>query len=333
MKKNLTIILTIALLIAIVGTISIHGVSAANKKLKIAFIPQLIGIPYFTAMEKGGQRAAKDLGVEFSYVGATTTSAPEQVRIMDSLIRQKYNAITVSVLDPASINPIIEKARKAGITVLTSDSDSPSSARQAYVAQSTDKDLGYTLIDELVKTIGGKGEIGIISGEPTATNLNAWIGFMKERLQKYPDVKLVDVRYTAGGSSEAAFREAQQLMTRYPDIKGLVAVASTTVPGVAQAVQAGGKVGKVAVTGYGSPNTVRPFIKSGVMTKSILWDPEQLGYLTVWASVKFIRGEKLKPETKVPGLVNPVQWDAKNKIVLLGTPLVITKDNVDKFDF
>ena len=33
-----------------------------SGKTKIAFIPQLVGIPYFSAMEKGGERAAEDLG-------------------------------------------------------------------------------------------------------------------------------------------------------------------------------------------------------------------------------------------------------------------------------
>ncbi|MBK4773273.1 MAG: autoinducer 2 ABC transporter substrate-binding protein, partial [Pantoea sp. Morm] len=31
---------------------------------KVAFVPQIIGIPYFQAMEAGGKRAAHDLGVE-----------------------------------------------------------------------------------------------------------------------------------------------------------------------------------------------------------------------------------------------------------------------------
>ena len=42
-----------------------------SGKTKIAFIPQLVGIPYFSAMEKGGERAAADLGVDYLYTGAT----------------------------------------------------------------------------------------------------------------------------------------------------------------------------------------------------------------------------------------------------------------------
>ena len=209
---------------AVAEEAAVEEPAAEEATLRIAFIPQLIGIPYFTAMEEGGYAAAEKFGGEFMYVGSPTANAAEQVRLMENLIEQKVDAISISVLDAASLNPVIKKASEAGIAVYTSDSDSPDSERQIYVAQSTDKDLGYTLIDELVKNIGGAGQIAIVSGESTATNLNAWIGFMKERVdQEYPDVEIVDTRYTTGGSSEDALRQAEELMTRFPDLKGLVA--------------------------------------------------------------------------------------------------------------
>jgi rhamnose transport system substrate-binding protein len=33
----------------------------AQKKYKIAFVPKLVGIPYFNAMEEGGKKAAADI--------------------------------------------------------------------------------------------------------------------------------------------------------------------------------------------------------------------------------------------------------------------------------
>lgn len=306
----------------------------AGQRTRVAFIPQLIGIPYFTAMELGGLKAAEDLGIEFMYVGAPTASASEQVRLFENLIQQKVEAISVSVLDSVSLNPVIRKARAAGLAVFTSDSDSPDSERQVYVAQSMDKDLGYTLIDRLALQCGNEGEIGIISGESTATNLNSWIAFMKERVAStYPKLKIVDVRFTSGGSSEDALRQAEELMTRFPNIKGLVAVASTTVPGVVQAVQQADLAGEVAVIGYGSPNTVRPFVKAGVMKESVLWDPWKLGYLTAWAGKQLADGTSFAAENAVPGFDKPVKYFADEKILLLGDPLVITAQNVDTFDF
>jgi ABC-type sugar transport system substrate-binding protein len=306
----------------------------ASEQWRIAFIPQLIGIPYFTAMEEGGNDAAKAFGVEYLNVGSPTASAAEQVRLAENLIQQQVDAISISVLDSESLNPVMERAKEAGIVVYTSDSDSPNSVREVYVAQALDQDLGYTLIDQLASQIGNAGQIGIVSGESTATNLNTWIDYMKERVQNnYPDIEIVDIRYTSGGSSEDALRQADDLMTRFPEIKGLIAVASTTVPGVAQAVENAGRTGEVAVIGYGSPNTVRSFVKSGVMKESVLWDPRSLGYLNVWAGIQLLEGKGFQEVNKVPGLEQDIRYFPDSKILLLGPPLIIDANNVDNFDF
>jgi rhamnose transport system substrate-binding protein len=351
MKKNLVVFLSLLVVASVLVTACTKAAEPVSEesaeettsgeapaaeesaKLRIAFIPQLIGIPYFDAMKAGGEQAAEEFGVEYMDVGSPEASAAEQVRLMENLIQQKVDAISISVLDSVSLNPVMERAEEAGIKVYTSDSDSPNSVRRVYVAQALDKDLGYTLIDTLAAQIGNAGQIGIVSGESTATNLNTWIDYMKERVAaNYPDIEIVDIRYTTGGSSEDALRQAEELMTRFPEIKGLVAVASTTVPGVAQAVENAGKIGQVAVIGYGSPNTVRPYIQSGAMFASVLWDPTALGYLNVWAGIQLVEGKDFAEVNDVPGL-GQVKYFADTKTLLLGDPLVITAENVDDFNF
>ncbi|MCG8481150.1 MAG: autoinducer 2 ABC transporter substrate-binding protein [Spirochaetales bacterium] len=328
------------ILMAALGSVWASGTGEAESggeqsdDLRIAFIPQLIGIPYFTAMEEGGKAAAEMFGGEFLYIGATQANAAEQVRLIENLITQEVDAISISVLDEASINPVISRARREGIAVYTSDSDAPGSERQLFVAQALNEDLGATLIDRLAAQIGETGQIGIVSGESTATNLNTWIEYMEARVaEAYPQMEIVDIRYTAGGSTEDALRQAQELMTRYPEIAGLIAVASTTVPGVAHAVEEAGRAGEIAVIGYGSPNTVRPYIESGVMAESILWDPFALGYLTHWAGIQLALGNEIAPVNTIPGLDDPITYDAASGVLLLGPPLVINADNVNTFDF
>src|SRR5699024_5969768 len=125
--------------------------AAGGDTVQIAFVPQLIGIPYFTAMDEGGQRAAEDLGCEWIYAGDTTASADLQVTQIDSLIRRGVDAISLSVLDSSSTNPSIEAAQEEGIVAYTSDSDAPDSTRSFYVAQADDTALGETLMEELAK--------------------------------------------------------------------------------------------------------------------------------------------------------------------------------------
>jgi ABC-type sugar transport system substrate-binding protein len=309
------------------------GLGLAQETPRVAFVPQIIGIPYFNAMEAGGKRAAEEFGVEFIYSGPTDTNPTDQLRILNSLIDQGVEAISVSVLDASSIDPVIQKAQERGLHLFTSDSDAPESGREVYVAQALDQDLGYSIIDELAARIGEEGKIGIVSGEATATNLNTWINYMQERAaQEYPGITLLEPQY-AGGTAQRAYQLATDLMTANPDLKAIIAVASSTCPGVGQAIEAAGKTGQVIGTGYCSPNTARSYIESGAFGFTVLWDPEELGYLTVWAGAQLISGTPFAAENDVPGLDRLITYSEDTGVLLLGPPAVFTQDNVGEFDF
>lgn len=239
----------------------------------------------------------------------------------------------MSPLDPNTLETAISQAVDAGILVAASDADAPGTQRQFYVAQATDQALGHDLIDNLVEQIGGEGQIGIVSGVANTPSLDAWVRFMQERIDTtYPDVEVVGgVRHAP--DSQTALQEAQSLMTAFPEIDGIVGVPSTAVPGVAQAVQNAGKAGEIAVIGYGSPNTARPFIKSGVMETTVLWNVEELGYLTVWAVDHVLEGNEFEAENDVPGLDRPIEYDEETSTLLLGPPVIYDASNIDDFDF
>lgn len=311
----------------------IAGLGTAASAESVAFVPQLIGIPYFNAMEAGGKAAGADLGVDFIYQGPVDANPVDQLQIVESLIARGVEAISVSVLDASSITPLVESAAAQGSVLFTSDSDAADSGRPVYVAQATDQGLGHTVIDELVSRLGDDATIGIVSGEATASNLNAWIGFMQERAAaEYPNLTLLDPQF-AGGTAERAAQLATDLIAANPDLDGIIAVASSTCPGVAQAIETSGKNGTVMGTGYCSPNTAREYLKSGAFGFTVLWDPYKLGYLTVWAGKQLIDGTPFAAENTVPTFDAPVAFDADTGILLLGEPAVFTADNVDNYDF
>ena len=333
MKGRLRFTLRLLATLTLCAMCAANTAAFAQGKPKVAFVPQIVGIPYFNAMEAGGKDAAEKFGVEFIYTGPTDTNPAEQLRIVNNLLDQGVNAVSLSVLDASSVEPVIKKAKEKGAHIYTSDSDAPKSGREVYVAQALDQDLGFTIIDELAKRIGDQGKVGIVSGEATATNLNAWIGFMQQRVkEQHPKINLLKPQF-AGGTAQRAFQIATDLMTANPDLKGIIAVASTTCPGVGQAIESAGKTGQVIGTGYGSPNTVRSYLQSGAFGFSVLWNPRDLGYLTVWAGKQLIDGKPFAASNTVPGLAQPIQYDASTKVLLLGPPTVFTKDNVGQFNF
>ncbi len=346
MKQRMFLAFTAAAAVALAGCSSTpatapdasSGESAAASggsggDLKVAFVSQIEGIPYFNGFKAGAEKAAGDLGVSYTQAGPARTDSAEQVRIFDGLISQGYDAISVSPLDPTSINNSIQKAVDGGIKVATSDADAPDSAREVFVSQASDEGLGAAAMDEIGKAAGGEGQFAIVSGGADTATFNNWIAAIEARqASDWPKMELVGgIQYTTDTAD--ALQKAQNLMTAFPDLKGIIAVPSTAVPGVAQAVENANAVGKVAVTGFGSPNTAGPYLESGAMVSTVLWDVNALGYLTVWAMVQEIEGIPFEETNTVPGIDNPVTYDSATKTLLLGDPKVFTKDDYKNYDF
>lgn len=294
----------------------------------IAFVPKLVGIPYFSAMRQGFEQAGKKFGAHIIYQGPTTASVSGQAEIVQSLINKHIAAVGVSANSPTALEALAKQAKEHGILFYSTDSQVDGPDVSLRVQQTSNKALADTVIDQLAKTIDGKGDVAFVSGGPTATNLNLWIGLMKKRIAaKYPGIKVVSIQY-AGEDINNATKVTGQLLSAYPHLKGVVGVNSTAVPGAAQAVLRAGLTGKVAVTGITDPNSIRPFIMNGTVKSVVLWNPISLGYLTGWGVMQELEHKPFKAENTVPGLPDKVSYDAKTHTLLLGKPLVINKANV-----
>jgi rhamnose transport system substrate-binding protein len=308
------------------------GTSTADETT-IAFVPKLRGTPYFEAMQAGGDEAAKKLGVKFIYQADTTADAAKQAEVINSLIQQKVDVLAVAPNDPSAIAPLLQRAADAGIKVMTSDTDAPDSARDLFVNQAESEAVGVAIADALASQTGAKGEWAIVSCGATAANLNAWIDVEKKTMaSKYPNMKLVDVKF-AGEDQAQATQLTKDLLAAHPNLTGIVGQCSTSAPGVAQAITDAGKIGKVFSAGLATPKPMANYIKNGSMAKVVLWDAKNLGYLTVWAGKQLADGKKLSASNAVGDPIGDVNYDEATKTLLLGEPTMFTKDNVDKYNF
>lgn len=309
------------------------GATDTGDGLKVAFVSQIEGIPYFSSFNDGATAAAAQLGVTYTQAGPATVDATEQLRIFNSLVQQEYDAIAVSALDARSLNPAIAEARAKGVVVITSDSDAPDSEREVMVLQATDEGLSKAWVDQLVEASGDSGEYAIVSGAADATNMTNWSdGIIAYQTENFPNLKLVGgVRYTT--DTAQALKEAQDLMTAYPSLNGILSLPASALPGVAQAVQNADKIGTVQVIGLASPQSALPYFKTGAVYSTVMWDVEALGNLTVWAMNELLKGNTFKAENNVPGIADPVTYDAETKVLLLGPPAVFNEKNASDYNF
>lgn len=333
MRTGGALLCTTLLLIAAAATVRGDEPAAATKTLVIGVMPKLIGIEYFNAAEKGAREAAAELGVELVFDGPVTNDSARQSEMIDLWIARKMDVICVAPNDPDSIAPVLRKASRRGIRVLTWDADAnpASSLREFFVNQAENEAIGRGLVDVLAEQTGGRGEYAIITGSLTAANQNIWMEWMRKHVaERYPDFKEVALK-ASEEDQQLAFQVTQDVLKAHPNLAGVFGITTVSLPGAAEAVERAGKAGQVKVTGLGLPSSMKKYVHGGVVETFILWNPIDLGYLTVYAA-KLLAENKLQADSTLEaGRLGAIE--VKGDQVLLGPPLRFTKDNVDDFAF
>lgn len=336
-RRMLYMVLALAMMLSLV-------LSGCGKKdtgpLTFVLVPKNLGNPYFDTANNGAQEAAKELGVTVTYQGSAAADATQQIQLINSLIAQKVSGMAISANDSDALVPTGKDAIKAGIPVVSFDSAIGKDGRVLHINQAVLHDIGAIQIkmaSELAGADGGK--IAILSATSTAPNQNAWIEVMKEELKKpeYAKLELVDVVYGDDDDTKS-YNEAQALFKKYPDLEVIIAPTTVGIATSGRAVTDAGLIGKVFVTGLGTPNQMREYVKNGASPQFALWNPGDLGYLSIHVlnalatgQIKGVAGEKF-----TAGRLGEytIQEDADLGVnVLLGLPFIYNGDNIDQFNW
>ena len=306
----------------------------ANKKITIGLLPKLTGVNYFNAAEKGAKEAGAELGVEVVYDGPVTNDVTKQAAIIDAWVMRKFDAICVAPNDPTALAPALQKARRRGVRVLTFDADATPESREFFVNQCTYEAIGRKLVDTMAEGAGPAAKYVILTGSLTAANQNLWMKEMEAyRAQKYPQMK--NLSATPFGTEEDQAKATQitiDVLKTYPELQGIFAITSVALPGAAVAFEKENAKQRVFLTGLATPNSMREYIKNGITPKVILWNPTDLGYLTIQVATQLVKGT-LTPQSTSIKAGRMGELKVANGEIVMGEPTVFTKENVDNFHF
>jgi rhamnose transport system permease protein len=214
--------------------------SSGAKQITIALMPKSKGNAYFISCRKGAEEAAKELGCKLLWDGPTDPDPARQNEIVETWITRGVDVIAVAVENRDAISTALRKARQKGIKVITWDSDAQPDARDFLVNQATPEGIGFTLMDEAAKQMGGQGEFAIITASLTAANMNEWQKYIEQRrAEKYPGIKMAALR-PCDDLKDKAFSEANTILNANPNVKLIMAICSPAVPGASEAVKQSG---------------------------------------------------------------------------------------------
>lgn len=283
--------------------------AAKKERLEIAVIPKGLSHQFWVTVRAGADAAGKELGVDIIWQGPSReTEIDKQISIMQDMIVRKVDGIVMAACDENALVNVVEQADKAGIPVVTFDSGLKSDIPKSLVA--TDNIAGAKEAARVLsELIGGAGEVGLIPFVPGAATSELRERGFKEGVAALPNVKLVATNYCQSDVS-IGMNVATDMLTAFPNIKGIFAANEAGAIGAAQAMRAANKAGVVKVVAFDASQEEISALKDGAVQALIVQNPFKMGYEGVKSVVAAIKGQ-------------PVEKRIDTGVT------VVTKDNLD----
>ncbi len=355
------------LLLSLMAMLALASVTPAfaQKIYRVGVIPKFIAEDYFIACERGFRQAEKELGnIKVEWIGDTMsqTSAANQKNYIQSFIDKGYDAILVSALDPESFADTLRAARAKGIKVITWDADVNPTARDYFVNQAESDQIAIQLLKGLAGdlssyTASNKATVALVSTTNDSPNQNAWL---KAIIGEYNSKKTTDYKHInllsgdnqivyAGNDQGAAEEQVKSLLSANRSLKGIIALSSLTVPAVSAARDQLGIKDSIKIVGVAVPESSRKDMQAGKMSAVVLWQPFDLGYLTLYVTEAVLQGKAPSGATFKSPLSGtnmtvsfldgktPVLYPAAghkimaDHVIILGDPIVWNLKNIDRF--
>lgn len=272
---------------------------------RIALVLKTLNSPFFIDMQRGAEKAARDLNVDLVVQAADREIDVErQMQIIENLIQAKVAALAVTPSGSREVVPAIAKANAAGIPVVIVDTklDAKAAADANLKTVSfvgSDNVQGGRLIgDYLVGQSGGHAKVAIIEGIPGHETGDSRVRGFREAIKSSPGIEIV-ASQTANWERDQGFTVFQNILQAHPDLDTVFACNDMMALGATEAIAAAGRTGKIRVLGFDAVDDARSAIASGAMVATVAQYPDEMGKSAVEAALKAIKGEPVTPEITV----------------------------------
>lgn len=322
MKKAISFILVLALSLSLVacgnsdkpdepqsnsGETGLFVGSQSDEYYMVSF---LSGIDYWKHCYTGMEEAGKALGIKTKYTGQTDADVAGQVAVLEQVIAQNPKGIAITCVNSTALADTINSAKEKGISVVTFDSDSPTSDRASYLSTGN-YDAGVTAAQYLAPLVNNTGKIAVlytVGSENTESRVQGFEEWCKENA---PGIEIVKVNdggdTTVAVDNMAATLQANEDLVALFCVDGIAGTAGPTA--VAEADR------DLKVLAFDVDVTVLDKVKNGEIDATVAQGMYNMGY---WSMMfMFVEANGLSSKA-LPGYVDT-------------GVAIVTKDNVDEY--
>lgn len=216
----------------------------------------------------------------------------------DTMITQKYDAIIFVPIDLKAGASAVDKAARAGIPVIGSNTRVSGDKLTSYVGND-DVVAGRMEAETLIKSIGGKGNIIVIEGPIGQSAQIERARGNDEVIAKYKDVKVI-ARKTANWSRAEAMALTENWLTAFPGkIAGVIAQNDDEALGAVQALKSKGlDPKKIPVVGVDGIADAVVAVKRGEMITNFQ-DAQAQAQGALDVALRAVKGPSYKPRSTI----------------------------------
>ena len=283
MKKLLTVVLSIALLLVLAA-------SALAAGEQIALITMDSIDQHWVTLNEGAQKAAEELGVTVTFMAPNTKDDAQQIEQVNNAVAGGYQAIIVAANGPDAISSALKEAASQGVKIVYVDSPANVEAEATFSTdnKAAGKTAGETMLAKLTEMGVTTGSIGII-------NVNAATDSCVMREEGFrsafegTEFTLLETQY---GEGDAA--KSQSIAENYitQGVVGIFGCNEGSTTGAGNAIKASGSSEIVGV-GFDKSDAILGLIEDGYLLATMAQNPDVMGYEGVKAAVAALNGESL----------------------------------------
>ncbi len=297
---------------------------AAEGPIEIAVIVKTGNSSFWQNVQTGAFAAQKELKAKtpkltVTFLGAQSESnINEEINIVESAIDRGVKAIVLAPSDVTALQPVVKKAKDAGIPVVIIDSKLEGDPSQYVSFLATDnraagEACAKAMVDLLVKAGKTEGKIQVMSYVAGVGSEIGRVGGFTDYIKNNTKYTLLPTQYS-NADMPTALNQTTNVLAANPDLIGIFGANEPTAVGMGRAIAQAGLAGKIVAIGFDGNAALQGFVKDGTIQAIAVQSSFNMGYL----------GVKTAYDVAIDGKTVPAVVDTGF--------LMVTKDNIDSQD-
>lgn len=272
-----------------------------EENISIAYTTMDLSNPYFIEMVRGMEDMAEELGVTLTVHDGKSDPAV-QIDAVENFIVQDVDVIVISANDDDALQPMVEKARDAGIRAVLS-ANVPLEGTDAHF-DLVQYDYGFMsgqIAGEWIRdNLDGEAEVAVLGYPSLAMVIPRSEGIKEGILSIVPNA--VIVAEPEAYTTEMGMSVTETILQANPNVKVICGINDAGVLGAYEAVRAAGKdTDDFCLVGLdATPEAIEKIKEGGIYRGTVDIQPYETGRLIIETALRVLKDGPLSEMVQFP---------------------------------